>query len=248
MPNVGGPLAGKTAIITGAGRGIGRAIAIGYAKAGAAVCCAARTERELEKTVAKITADGGKAIAIPTDVTVNSQVESLMKTANRRLGAIHILVINAGGFFDRGELAESDPAIWRRSLDLNLFGAYLCARAAIPYLKKSGAGKIITVGSGLGHNGRAGGSAYACAKAGLWMLARVLAQELLASNISVNELIPGPVRMDNSTGRLREKRKKLAKGEWLKNPEDVVPLALFLAAQLDTGPTAQSFSLMRRDG
>jgi 3-oxoacyl-[acyl-carrier protein] reductase len=118
----------------------------------------------------------------------------------------------------------------------------------VPYLKKRGAGKIITIGSGLGHRGYAGGSAYACSKAGLWMLTRVLAQELTQYNISVNELIPGPVETSIDDGYEKEKNAvSKMNGEWLKRPEDVTPLALFLACQPETGPTAQSFSLMRRD-
>ena len=86
-------------------------------------------------------------------------------------------------------------------LEVNLLGAYYCAQAAIPALKQRGAGKIITVGSGLGHRGMVGLSAYACSKAGLWMLTRVLAQELWSYNISVNELIPGPVVTSMAGGR-----------------------------------------------
>ena len=94
----------------------------------------------------------------------------------------------------------------------------------------------------------AGTSAYACSKAGLWMFTRVLAQELLPYNISVNELIPGPVVTGLVGSQAAQRRGVFAiEGEWAKTPEDVVPLALFLAAQPPVGPTAQSFSLMRRD-
>lgn len=120
--------------------------------------------------------------------------------------------------------------------------------AAIPYLRQRGAGKIITIGSGLGHNGRAGGSAYACAKAGVWMLTRIAAQELWRDSISVNELIPGPVDTGPPNDEPDDTAALLGDSEWLKRPEDVVPLALFLATQPTIGPTAQSFSLMRRDG
>ncbi len=128
---------------------------------------------------------------------------------------------------------------------MNLLGAYYCAQAAIPALKQRGAGKIITVGSGIGHRGVVGSSDYACSKAGLWMLTRVLAQELAASHISVNELIPGPV---DTRGQHTQRQGPFAiESEWIKTPEEVVPLALFLATQPAIGPTAQSFSLMRRD-
>ena len=126
------------------------------------------------------------------------------------------------------------------TLRTNLIGTYYCAKAAILAMKNQGGGKIITIGSGMGHKGVAGSSAYSCSKAGLWMFTRILAQELWPYNISVNELIPGPVRTKMGGGLAIE-------GEWIKSPEAVVPLALFLANQPNVGPTAQSYSLMRRD-
>ena len=108
---------------------------------------------------------------------------------------------------------------------------------------------MIMVGSGVGHNGRVGASSYSASKAGLWAMTRVLAQELWQHNISVNELVPGPVETRlSSDGREGEQSTVFSiNSEWIKQPKDVVPLAMFLATQPDTGPTAQSFSLMRRD-
>lgn len=239
-------LQGKVALITGASQGIGKALAIGFAMAGASVSCAARSKALLDTTTAEIRQSGGKALAIVVDVTRETDVQRMLQETIERFGGLDILVINAGGNFDQLPVADSDPGDWWKTIELNLRGAYYCAKSAIPYLKKRGSGKIITIGSGLGHRGIAGRSAYACSKAGLWMLTRVLAQELQQDNISVNELIPGPVE----TGLLSEAfRKNVAEkqNEWLKSPEDVVPVALFLASQPDVGPTAQSFSLMRRD-
>jgi 3-oxoacyl-[acyl-carrier protein] reductase len=164
-------------------------------------------------------------------------------------GGLDILVINAGGNYDRRQVQESQPEAWRATVEVNLFGAYYCARAAIPCMRQRGGGKIILVGSGVVHRGSPGSSAYACSKAGVWMLTRVLAQELWPYNISVNELIPGPVVTAMSEqDRARNSNSVFAvDSEWIKTPEDVVPLALFLAAQPAVGPTAQSFSLMRRD-
>jgi 3-oxoacyl-[acyl-carrier protein] reductase len=242
------PLAGKVAVVTGAGRGIGRAIALAYASAGAAVCCAARTAAEIDATAAEIVAGGGRALAIPTDVTDHSAVLALMAQAAQAFGGIDLLVCNAGGADEWQPVAESTPAAWEATIALNLLGTYYCMNAAIPYLRQRGAGKIITIGSGLGHNGRAGGSAYACAKAGAWMLTRVAAQELWRDAISVNELIPGPVDTSPPSDAPDDTATLLGESECLKTPEDVVPLALFLATQPTIGPTAQSFSLMRRDG
>lgn len=242
------PLAGKVAVITGAGRGIGRAIALAYAVAGAAVVCAARTAAEITATVKEITAQGGKGLALPTDVTQQTAVEQLFRQSADHFGGIDIVVINAGINPDRRTVAESDPTAWRLTLETNLVAPYYCAKAALPYLKQRGAGKIIMIGSGMGHRSGSGNSAYACSKAGLWMLTRVLAQEVWQDKISVNELIPGPVETTMTTSTdARQGVAFTTNSEWIKQPDDVIPLALFLATQPDIGPTAQSFSLMRRD-
>ncbi len=246
------PLAGKVCLITGAGRGIGRAIALAYAEAGASIGCAARTGSEIDAVTAQIRASGGQAIAIPVDVTDRAAVQRMTESVVAEWGGLDILLINAGANLDRRTVEESVPEDWMGTLNINLTGAYFCAQAAIPHLKARGGGKIITTGSGMGHRGGSERSAYCVSKAGLWMLTRCLAQELWPYNISVNELIPGPVQTamapapsrpgsDLSTG-------PNAQSEWNKGPEDVVPLALFLATQPLVGPTAQSFSLMRRDG
>ncbi len=240
-----GALAGRVAVVTGAGRGIGRAIALGYGQAGAAVVCAARTTGEVEAVADAIVAAGGRALAVTADVTEPTEVETLFARAAEAFGPLDVVVLNAGGNFERRPVADSDPVEWERTLRLNLIGPYLCARSAIPHLRRPG-GKVITLGSGLGHRGQGGGSAYACSKAGLWMLTRVLAQELASEGISVNELIPGPVETTIDDGTVPSVVSGIS-GEWHKQPEDVVPLAVFLASQPAIGPTAQSFSLMRRD-
>ena len=239
-----GRLAGKVALVTGAGRGIGRAIALAYGRNGAAVCCVARTLSQVQATAAEIEQAGSRAIAVQVDVRESHAVDKAFEQASREFGGIDIVVINAGVNRSRDPVEQSDPEAWRETLETNLVGAYLCARAAIPYLRRRGAGKVITIGSGLGHRGLPTRSAYACSKAGLWMLTRVLAQELAPYNVSVNELIPGPVQTSLTPGP----QPTLGDSEWFKSPEDVVPLAIFLAEQPDFGPTAQSFSLMRRDG
>ncbi len=240
-------LNGKVAIVTGAGRGIGRAIALAYAQAGAAVGCAARTLTEIDNTAQEIRKLGGQSVAVQTDVTQLESVRHLLATVVEHLGGLDILVINAGANYDPRNVEESHPEDWQATLQVNLVGAYYCAHAALPYLKQRGAGKIITIGSGLGHRGRAGDSAYACSKAGLWMLTRVLAQELWPYNISVNELIPGPVKTSIDDLQPSTQLRSLGESEWIKTPEEVTGLALFLAMQPEIGPTAQSFSLMRRD-
>ncbi len=246
MTDSGQSLAGKVALITGGGRGIGRAIAVAFAGAGAAVCCAARTRSEIEAVAAEIETAGGQALAVTTDVADLASVQKAVDETAARFGGLDILVINAGVSPKKSEVAESDPVVWSQTVAINLTGAYHCAKAAIPYLKTRGGGKIITIGSGMGRRGAPGSSAYSVSKAGLWMLTRVLGQELRADNISVNELIPGPVNTAMMSASSAGGSSTFD-GEWFKEPEEVVPLALFLAGAPDGGQTAQSFSLMRRD-
>ena len=250
MPPVDGELTGKVALVTGAGRGIGRAVATGYAAAGAAVCCVARTQSEIDRTVAEIRQNDGTAISVHADVTDYNSVVHAFNTAAREFGGIDIVVINAGGNYDVSPDIESgSPEGWANTVQVNLIGSYHTAHAAIPHLKARGGGKIIAIGSGIGHRGRPGESAYASAKAGLSMLVRVLAQELWQHNISVNELIPGPVLTERVARTFADRPDSVFQidSEWVKTPEDVVPLALFLATQPDKGPTGQTYSLMRRD-
>lgn len=241
------PLQDKVAVITGAGRGIGQAIAIAYARAGAAVCVAARTPEQLDQTVSAIAAEGGETIAVPTDVRDYTSVDDLMQRAAARYGGIDIVVTAAGVAGENKRVDESDPAQWPEAIQVNLFGTFHTVKAAIPHLRRRGGGKIILLGSGMGHRSGPTRSAYAASKAGVWMLTRVLAEELTADNICVNELIPGPVRTTLIAGREGRLGAGNQSVEWYKNPEDVAPLALFLATQAQCGPTGQTFSLARRE-
>jgi 3-oxoacyl-[acyl-carrier protein] reductase len=239
-----GRLQGKVAVVTGAGRGIGRALARSFAREGAIVVLAARTNTEIEAVRDAIVRDGGRAQAIPTDVADEEQVRSLYSTVHHEHGRVDLLVINAGGNFCRASIEESDPAEWVRTVSVNLTGAYYSLKYAIPLLRAAEHGRVICTGSGMGHNAPPGTSAYACGKAGLWMLVRQAAQELRDDGISVNELIPGPVDTQAAGSAIRSR--PVFRDEWVKEPDDVVPLAMFLATHPGPGPTAQSFSIMRR--
>jgi len=240
-------LTGKVAVVTGGGRGIGKAIALAYAREGAAVCCVSRTKVEIVATVREIEDFGGQGGAIQADITDYASVTTMFEAAADQFGGIDIVVINAGINLDRRTVEESIVADWQKTLETNLFGAYYSAKASIPFLKKRGGGRIITLGSGVGHRGHKERSAYAASKAGLWSLVTVLAQELWPDNITVNELIPGPVRTELTSDAETSRSEVFSiESEWAKTPDDVVPLALFLATQPDNGPTGQSFSLMRR--
>ena len=236
----------KIALITGASRGIGKALAIGYADAGATVICAARDETALDEAVATIRQAGGDALAMRCDVTRADDLRRVCDEISRRYGRLDIVVANAGGNLSRMPLEDSDIDAWEATIRLNLLGVYYTARFAIPLLK-TGGGHIIVVGSGLGHRvGDDVHSAYSASKAGAWMLTRALAKELSRYRICVNELIPGVVRTDLLASSPRPDDSPLL-AEWFKAPEDVLPLALFMASQPLTGATGQSFSLMRRD-
>ena len=243
-------LDGKVALVTGASKGIGRAIALAYARHGAAVCCAGRTVGELDALVADIRARDGKAMAVATDVTDPDAVQRMVGACSEAFGRLDILVINAGVEPEGTTVEDSDITRWRQTLEVNLFGAYYCARAAVPAMKAGGGGKIITIGSGMGHRGLPRISDYSVAKAGLWMLTRVLAQELAPYAIDVNELIPGPVVTAMTSAQISQTHMSdnpALQLEWMKQPEDVIPLALFLAGQAQRGPTGQCFSLTRRE-
>lgn len=241
------PLQDRIAIVTGAGRGIGRAIALGYADAGAAVCCVARTASEVESVAATITAAGGRAIAVAADVTRPRDVDAMVAATADAFGGLDVLVANAGVEGTRAKVERADPDAWWRTLEVNLFGAFHCVRAALPAMRARGGGRIIATGSAIRNTGKGGRSDYACSKAGLWMLLASLAQELAEDGIAVYELIPGPVR----TGMTLPRQAREAAGleppgrDWFKDPEDVVPLAVALAADPPPGPSGQSFRLQR---
>ena len=246
-------LAGKIALVTGAGREIGKGIALAYAREGAFVVCTARTASEVSAVVERIAAQGGGARAVTADITAADNVRRLFELGLEDKTCLDILVANGGRGTgaDKAAVAKSDPEIWRDLLDVNLLGAYLCVRESIPYLLKADAAKIIMMGSGSRLRTPPGHSAYSAAKAGLWALTRTLAVELKSHGVAVNKIIPGPVLKEHmlTPGKLQEIEDRrgieLRNGEWHKVPADLEELALFLATQPRLGPTGQSFSLLR---
>lgn len=243
-----GALRDKVVFVTGGGGGIGAAACKAFARAGAAVAVVDLKYEAAERAVREIGAMGGKALAIACDVTDYASVEQAYEKANEAFGGIDVVYACAGVLFQRTTVEDSDVGLWKKTIDVCLVGAYHTVRAAIPYLKARGGGRIITMGSGRGR--RAGGLAdYSSAKAGQWMLVRNLAQELMKYHISVNEVVPGGVDTDMNRD-IGAKNDKIISGgpDVMKKPEDVIPILMFVATQSNVvGPTGQTFSLNRRE-
>ena len=240
-------LAGKVAIVTGGGRGIGRATALALAGAGADVGVGARSVEEIEAVATEVRGLGRRAVAVGCDVTRFEDCQALVARTVETLGRLDVLVCNAGGESERQTVLSSEPERWAQTVAVNLNGVYYCCRAALPRMIEAGGGKIIVVGSGLGHQPTSGNSAYNAGKAGAWMLTRCLAEEVWQHGIEVNEVVPGPVfsRLTQSVFR-RGEPPPFAPSERVKEPEEVAELIVWLAARPPGGPTAQSFSLARR--
>ena len=181
------PLAGRHALVTGGGRGIGAAIAQALATAGARVTLLARTAGEIGATAQALP---GGARAVTADVTDAGQVERAFREAREASGEISILVNNAGLARSRA-LAKSDEAFWRAVLDVNLTGAYHCTRAAIPAMLAANWGRIVSVSSTAGLRGYAYCTAYCAAKHGLVGFTRALALEVAKTGITANAVCPG---------------------------------------------------------
>ncbi len=247
----GGKLEGRVALITGGGRGLGRAIALGYAAAGATVVASSRTEEEVERTVSLVKENGGIAVGVAADLSQYSEAVRVVETVEAAFGGLDIAFLNAGGAIDaaRSNIESVDVGAWRRTIDGNLYTALNVAKASIPLLKRSDNAKILSMGSGMGRKPDLRTSAYSAAKAALWMLTQSLSIELADYGITVNEMIPGPVKANVPEGEDFEPyiiSEGDWKNEWMKRAEDVVPMAVFLASQGPNGPSGQSFALNRR--
>ncbi|HEY87308.1 MAG TPA: SDR family NAD(P)-dependent oxidoreductase [Dehalococcoidia bacterium] len=225
-------LSGKTAIVTGGSRGIGKAISLALARAGANIVIAARSEEEppslpgtIYKTAEEIKVLGGKALPVRCDVTIAGEVESMVGKAVSTYGAIDILVNNAGvlhgATFLETEISDFDN-IWR----LNVWGVFLCTRAVLPIMIQRKSGSIVNITSGLADSTHPGNSAYSASKAGLNRMMLKLAAEVAEYNIAVNLLNPGMV---GSPGMISRVPADVA--DSLPPTSIVEPPAVWLAAQ-----------------
>ena len=237
----------KVAIITGSGRGIGRAIALAYAAEGARVVIAARSTSQLDEVAAQITTQSGEVLAVPTDMRIRTEVENLVHQTVDRFGRIDILVNNAG-VNPRGLFLDSTDEEWEQGWQINVMGVVYACRAALPIMQGQGSGNIINVGSGMGQVGHANLSVYCASKAALHGLTQAIAEEVWEDGIIANVLIPGPVRTELSKPAWESTDSFRAQSDPWKEPEQVVASALFLATQPpDSGMTGQILSIMRRN-
>lgn len=231
----------RVAIITGAGRGIGRAIALAFARQGARLILASRTRGELSATAGVCQEIGGQADVVVTDIAVQEQVENLVSTAVKETGHVDILVNSAGIYGPIGPTADADIPAWTRAVEINLFGPLYLFRALLPHFIQRAQGKIILLGGGGATTPLPNFSSYAAAKAGLVRLADTVAEEVSPFNVQINVIAPGLVdtalqdevlKAGGRAGPLFEKIKVAREaGEGTVSPEIAASLAVFLASQ-----------------
>jgi len=234
-------LGGRVAIVTGAGRGIGRAVAAAFAREGAAVVLAARSAPELDATARQIAEAGGRASALPADVSDEAAVGALVKRALAEYGRIDVLVTAAGaaGF---GSVADSKPTEWDQMLAVNLRGAMLCCRAVLPAMMAERRGTIINIGSVVTSRVLAGSAAYTASKYGLLGFSRVLAEEMRPHGVRVGILSAGAT----DTPLWDAVSSAPDRGLMLR-PEQVAEAALLMAA-LEPTATLEEMTLLPAGG
>jgi NAD(P)-dependent dehydrogenase (short-subunit alcohol dehydrogenase family) len=227
-------LEGSIAVVTGAGRGIGRTIAERLASEGAAVALVARSKVELDETAASIGKKGGWAVAVPADVTEPGSVERTMAHVHRAVGPVDLLVNNAGRCDAIGPLWEVDPDTWWGDIRTNLLGTALCSRAVLPFMVARRTGRIVNVSSYAAVRPSPHMSAYGSAKAAVLHLTNTLAAETKPYSISVFAITPGTVRTTlteqlTSSAAGQKWLPRIPPERWL-SPERVAQLVVFLAS------------------
>jgi NAD(P)-dependent dehydrogenase (short-subunit alcohol dehydrogenase family) len=229
-------LDGKAALITGAGGGICRAIAIAYAEAGAAVACIDIDQESAAETARLVGEAGGRALAATCDVSREDEVRRVAAAAHGALGRLDILVSGAAPHDPGGTVIDTPLAEWQRVVDINLTGAFLLSKAVLPYMIAGGGGSIIFIASQLGRVGSAGRAAYCSTKGALIQLAKVIAIDHAAQNVRCNALSPGAVETQRTLKRYgsfaaaREQLGVKHLTQRLGRPEELAQAAVFLAS------------------
>jgi NAD(P)-dependent dehydrogenase (short-subunit alcohol dehydrogenase family) len=229
-------LQGKTAIITGAGGGIGGAIARLYAAEGARVACVDVNAEELARTVRDIEEKGGAAIACLNDVSRAAEVEQAVAQTRRTLGSIEIMVNSVATITPRVSVVELSEEDWDRAFAVNIKSVFLMCKHVIPAMLEAGGGSIVILASNFGHVSLPGRAAYSATKGGLLSMTRALALDHAAQNIRVNSISPGSIetergrRQYGSIEQMRRERAHLHPIGRMGLPEEVAYAALFLAS------------------
>ena len=234
--NGGHRLDGKSAIVVGAAQGIGRAIALCFAGAGAHVLCADIDEAGARVTAAQAEKDGGKVTVMRVDVTSSADAQAVAARAIEVFGGLDVLLYGAATHDASATVPELEESVWERVMRVNLTGAYLVSKACLPVMIKGGGGSIILIASQLGRVASAGRAAYCTTKGGLIQLAKVMAADHAAQGVRVNTLSPGAVETDRLVRRWGDMSKareimspKHLLGR-LGQPDEIARAALFLAS------------------
>jgi NAD(P)-dependent dehydrogenase (short-subunit alcohol dehydrogenase family) len=240
-------LEGKVAVVTGASRGLGRAIALALAAGGAHVALAARSKPDLEETAHQVERHGVRALVVPTDVSQYAEVEALMQRVVGTLGRLDV-VVNNSGVAKVVPLAEATPEDWRAIIDVNLTGVFNGCRAAAPYLIAQRAGKVINLASVLGAVGLPGYSLYAASKGGVIALTRTLGVEWARHQVQVNAIAPGWFVTDMneaafSDPHVNERLTRDIPARRTGRLEEIGPLAVYLASSASDFMTGQTLFL-----
>ena len=235
-------LKNKIVIITGAGRGIGRAIALKFAADGAKIALAARSVDEINEVAEEISKSGGTAIAIPTDVSDERQVMAMVSRTESELGPVDILINNAAIFLLK-QIADTSIDEWNQVMNIDLTGAFLCARTVLASMMERRTGRIINIGSLAGRRGYPEQGAYCAAKHGLVGLSKVLAIEGQPYGIRVNMVSPGGVITDLTSGLRASRGASDNASDWM-TAEEVAKGVYYIATQ--DGPAATDELVLRR--